>query len=151
MTAKQGRTTEIEHHITALADVTLKHWWVHNKLHTPIGLQEATQKYCWLYDTMAQPPTFNKNSRFGSSSETSIGRGELADRDRRIGVLQREVDGLKRELERYRVKMNMLRKQPYNMLFKCVDDVIIYCVVNVSIIIVMWVLTTLVHFVSLCF
>ena len=60
---------------------------------------------------MAQPPTFNKNSRFGSSSETSIGRGELAASDRKIGVLQREVDGLKRELERYRVKMNMLRKQ----------------------------------------
>ena len=48
---------------------------------------------------MAQPPTFNENGRFGSSSETSIGRGELAASDRKIGVLQREVDGLKRELE----------------------------------------------------
>ena len=61
---------------------------------------------------MAQPPTFNDNIRFGSRSEAaSIGRGELAERDRRIGVLQREVDALKRELERYRVKMDMLRKQ----------------------------------------
>ena len=60
---------------------------------------------------MAQPPTFNENGRFISTSETFKGRGELADRDRRIGVLQREIDGLKRELERYRIKMNMLRKQ----------------------------------------
>jgi len=60
---------------------------------------------------MAQPHTFNKNGRFGSSSKTSIERGELAASDRKIGVLQRDVDGLKRELEWYRVKMNMLRKQ----------------------------------------
>jgi hypothetical protein len=57
---------------------------------------------------MAQPPTFNDNISFGSRSEAaSIGRGELAERDRRIGVLQREVDVLKRELERYSVKMDI--------------------------------------------
>lgn len=76
-----------------------------------IELQKATRIH--LVTTMAQPPNFNENGRFRRDDESDLGRAVDA-RDRRIGVLQRECERLKKELDRYRVKLDMLRKQVIN-------------------------------------
>ena len=76
-----------------------------------IELQKATRIH--LVTTMAQPPNFNENGRFRRDDESNLGRAVDA-RDRRIGVLQRECERLKKELDRYRVKLDMLQKQVIN-------------------------------------